>query len=324
MTSADLRNRDLTTSRASRHGLRKALSLFYIRSEYQHSPSAPALPLAAREAITLDFARSIVPPPFPVPPDTPIQSIDRGRLLDAYVAMNLSDWQLSYGKQSLWWGPNEGGGVMISDNADPMLMFRINRVTPFKLPWIFGYLGPMRVEFFVGQYAGYQFMFTPSGLVGQFGQSLHPQPILHGERFSFKPTPNFEFGMSRTTDYGGPGYPLTVHTFLRSVFSTDETIPGAANKPGSRRSGLDFNYRIRNGLTFYADGMTEHDSISPIVDPDVAAWLGGIYILACQRFRRWTSGWRAFTPIRLLAATWALAFFTTTLHGSLVIPIQAI
>ena len=128
----------------------------YIRSEYQHSPSAPALPLAAREAITLDFARSIVPPPFPVPPDTPIQSIDRGRLLDAYVAMNLSDWQLSYGKQSLWWGPNEGGGVMISDNADPMLMFRINRVTPFKLPWIFGYLGPMRVEFFVGQYAGYR------------------------------------------------------------------------------------------------------------------------------------------------------------------------
>ena len=250
----------------------------YIRSEYQHSPSAPALPLAAREAITLDFARSIVPPPFPVPPDTPIQSIDRGRLLDAYVAMNLSDWQLSYGKQSLWWGPNEGGGVMISDNADPMLMFRINRVTPFKLPWIFGYLGPMRVEFFVGQYSGYQFMFTPSGLVGQFGQSLHPQPILHGERFSFKPTPNFEFGMSRTTDYGGPGYPLTVHTFLRSVFSTDETIPGAANKPGSRRSGVDFNYRIRNGLTFYADGMTEHDSISPIVDPDVAAWLGGIYI----------------------------------------------
>jgi hypothetical protein len=251
----------------------------YIRSEYQHSPSAPALPFAAREAIALaDFSHSIVPPPFPIPPDTPTPSIDRGRLLDAYVAMNLSDWQISYGKQSLWWGPNEGGGMMISDNADPMNMFRINRVTPFKLPWIFGLLGPMRVEFFVGQYSGYEFMFTPSGLVGQFGQSLHPQPILHGERFSFKPTPNFEFGMSRTTDYGGPGYPLTIHTFLRSVFSTDQTIPGAPDKPGSRRSGLDFSYRIRNGLTFYADGMTEHDTISPIVGPDVAAWLGGIYI----------------------------------------------
>lgn len=251
----------------------------YVRSEFQHSPSAPALPLSAREAISLeDFSHSIVPAPFPVPPDAPTPAINRGRLLDAYVAMNVSDWQLSFGKQSLWWGPDEGGGMMISDNADPLTMFRITRVTPFKLPSVLGLLGPMRVEFFLGQYSGYQFMFTPHGLVGQFGQSLHPQPIVHGERFSFKPTQNFEFGMSRTTDYGGPGYPLTWHTFLRSVFSTDQTIPGAPNKPGSRRSGVDFSYRVHNALTFYADGFTEHDTISPIVGPDVAAWLGGIYI----------------------------------------------
>jgi capsule assembly protein Wzi/PAP2 superfamily protein len=259
----------------------------YVRSEFQHSPSAPALPLTAREAISLeDFSHSLVPPPFPMPPDTPVPSIDRGRLLDAYVAMNISDWQLSYGKQNLWWGPDEGGGMMLSDNADPLTMFRINRVTPFKLPGILGFLGPMRLEFFIGQYSGYEFMFTPEGLVGQYGQSLHPQPIVHGERFSFKPTPNFEFGMSRTTDYGGPGYPLTWHTFLRSVFSTDQTIPGAANKPGSRRSGLDFSYRLHNALTFYADGFTEHDTISPIVGPDVAAWLGGIYIPRLPKLRK--------------------------------------
>ena len=252
----------------------------YIRTEFQHSPSAPGLPLAAREAISIaDFSHvGGLNPPFPVPPGTPTDSVDRGRLLDAYVAMNLSDWQLSFGKQSLWWGPDQGGGMMMSDNADPLTMFRVNRVTPFKLPSIFGVLGPMRVEFFLGQYSGYEFMFTPSGLLGQYGQSLHPQPIVHGERFSFKPTPNFEFGMSRTTDYGGPDYPLTWHNFLRSVFSTDQTQPGAANKPGSRRSGVDFSYRVRNGLTFYADGFTEHDTISPIVGPDVAAWLGGIYI----------------------------------------------
>ena len=251
----------------------------YIRSEYQHSPSAPALPLAAREAISIaDFSHSIVPAPFPVPPGTPTPSVDRGRLLDTYVAMNLSDWQLSYGKQSLWWGPDEGGGMMLSDNADPLTMFRINRVTPFKLPGFLGFLGPIRAEFFLGQYSGYEFMFTPLGLVGQYGQSLQPQPIVHGERFSIKPTPNFEFGLSRTTDYGGPSYPLTWHTFFRSVFSTDQTIPGAANKPGSRRSGLDFSYRLKHGMTFYADGFTEHDTISPLVGPDVAAWLGGIYI----------------------------------------------
>jgi hypothetical protein len=251
----------------------------YVRSEFQHSPSAPALPLAVRQAISLeDFSHSLVPAPFPLPPNMPTPAIDRGRLLDAYVAMNLSDWQLSYGKQSLWWGPSEGGGMMLSDNAEPLTMFRVNRVTPFKLPSVLSLLGPMRLEFFIGQYSGYEFMFTPRGLVGQWGQSLHPQPIVHGERFSFKPTPNFEFGMSRTTDYGGPGYPLTWHNFLRSVFSTDQTNPGAPDKPGSRRSGLDFSYRVHNALIFYADGFTEHDTISPIVGPDVAAWLGGIYI----------------------------------------------
>jgi membrane-associated phospholipid phosphatase len=253
----------------------------YVRSEYQHSPSAPPLPYAARQAeSTDDFAHSIIPPPYPIPPDTVTPEISRARLLDSYVAMNVSDWQFSYGKQSLWWGPSEGGGMMMSDNADPLTMFRIDRVTPFKLPGIFGLLGPMKVEFFLGQYSGYEFMFTPSGLVGQYGQSLRPQPIIHGERFSFKPTTNFEFGMSRTTDYGGPGYPLTMRTFLRSVFSTTLTNPGAPNKPGSRRSGLDFSYRIPRwgGLTFYADGFTEHDTFSPIVGPDVAAWLGGIYL----------------------------------------------
>ena len=251
----------------------------YVRSEYQHSPSAPALPLAARQAISIaDFGRDIIPPPFPVPPDTPTAAIDRAHLLDAYVAMNLSDWQLSYGKQSLRWGPAESGGMMLNDNADPLTVFRVNRVTPVRLPSFLGFLGPMRAEFFIGNYSGYEFMFTPSGLVGQYGQSLHPQPIVHGERFSFKPTSNFEFGFSRTTDYGGPGYPLTWHTFLRSVFSTTNSNPGTPNKPGSRRSGLDFSYRIRSGVTLYADGFTEHDAISPLVSPDVAAWLAGIYL----------------------------------------------
>ena len=251
----------------------------YVRGEYQYSPSAPALPLSAREAASLeDFQLSVVPPPFQVPTGMPIHTVNRGRLLDAYVAMNLSDWQLSYGKQSLWWGPDEGGGMMLSDNADPLTMFRVNRATPFRLPSFLGFLGPMRVEFFIGQYSGYELMFTPLGLVGQYGQSLHPQPIVHGERVSFKPTTNFEVGLSRTTDYGGPGYPLTWHTFLRSVFSTGNTNPGQADKPGSRRSGLDFSYRIKNSLMLYADGFTEHDAISPVVAPDVAAWLAGIYI----------------------------------------------
>ena len=45
----------------------------YVHGEFQHSPSAPALPVAAREAISQeDFSHHFLPPPYPVPPDTPI------------------------------------------------------------------------------------------------------------------------------------------------------------------------------------------------------------------------------------------------------------
>lgn len=254
----------------------------YVRGELQHSPSAPALPLTARDAISqADFVRSGIPSPFPVPPDTPIAAFSEGRFLDTYVALNLSDWQLSYGNQSLWWGPSQGGPMMFSDNAAPIRMFRVNRVTPFTLPSFLSFLGPMRLEAFIGQYSGYEFVNSPSGLIGQYGQSLNPQPIVHGERISLKPTSNLEIGLSRTTDYGGPGYPLTLHTFLRSVFSTSNSLAGSPDKPGARRSGMDFSYRIpglRDGMTFYAEGLAEHDEITPILGPDVAAWLAGIYV----------------------------------------------
>lgn len=254
---------------------------FYVRGEYQHSPFAPALPLLARLAISQeDFAHSQVVPPLPVPPDIPTAAFNQGRFLDAYVALNLSNWQLSYGNQSLWWGPSAGGPLMFSDNGEPVRMFRINRVAPFTLPSFLSIIGPIRLEAFLGQYSGQEFVYSPSGLVGQYGVSLSNQPVIHGERISFKPTSNLEIGFSRTTDYGGPGYPVTLHNMLRSLFSTGNTLGGNPNKPGSRRSGLDFSYRLpglRNLVTFYGEGMAEHNEVTPLIGPDVGAWLGGLY-----------------------------------------------
>jgi hypothetical protein len=261
----------------------------YGRGEFQHSPSAPALPLTARQAISqADFSQAGIA--GPLPPDTPTAAFNQGRFLDGYVALNLSDWQLSYGNQSLWWGPAQGGPLMFSDNAAPIRMFRVNRVTPFTLPGFLSALGPMRVEAFLGQFSGYEFLNSPLGLLGQYGQSLKDAPIVHGQRISFKPTSNLEIGLSRTTDYGGPGYPLTLHSFLRSVFSTGNTYAADPRKPGSRRSGMDFSYRIpgiRNGLTFYAEGMAEHNEITPILGPDVSAWLAGLYLPRLPVLSKW-------------------------------------
>ncbi len=246
----------------------------YLRGELQTAPGTPALPLAARQVMASVDG-------LPLPPATPAAPVNQFRWLDSYVGLNLGNWQISFGKQSLWWGPGEGGPMMFSDNADPIVMFRINRITPFRLPSIFGLLGPLRTEFFLGKLLGYEFIVSPYGLVGQYGQSLDPQPTLHGERFSFKPTRNFEFGFSVTTVYGGPGYPLTFRTFLNSLVNTGNTnYLGAPNKPGDRRSGLDFSYRLpglRRWLTFYGDGFTE-DEYSPIAYSDRSAWHAGLYL----------------------------------------------
>jgi hypothetical protein len=246
----------------------------YIRGELQTAPAIPTLPLSAREAIQAADGNGL-------PPAVGRSSVSGAKLLDAYVGVMWSNWQISFGKQSLWWGPGDGGPMMYSDNAAPINMFRVNRVTPLKLPSILGWLGPLRTEFFLGQLAGTEFVFTPSGFAGQFGQTLSPQPFMNGQKISFKPTRNFEFGIFRTTVYGGPGYPLTFHTFVRSLFSTENKGTfGTALKPGDRRSGVDFSYRLpglRNLLSFYGDGYTD-DQFSPIGYFDRSAWHAGLYL----------------------------------------------
>ena len=144
----------------------------------------------------------------PNAPSTPIAIINRFRPLDAYVGMNFGNWQISFGRQSLWWGPSEGGTLAFTNNAEPLDMFRVNRVSPFRLPWIFEYLGALRLDFFLGRLTGQEFI-NNGGLgtvaQGQYGMNLNPQPFLSGGRISFKFTQNFEFNISKTTIYGGPG-----------------------------------------------------------------------------------------------------------------------
>jgi len=254
----------------------------YVRGEYQQSPSAPALSESGRLAIA-----AVDPYPGP-PPATPTPSIHQFQFLDAYVGLNFDNWQVTFGQQSLWWGPGNGGPMLFSNNAPPINMFRINRITPLKLPSFLHWLGPLRTEFFFGQLTGYEFILSPLGFVGQYGQSLNPQPFIHGQMFSFKPTPNFEFAFFRTTIYGGPGYPLTTRHLISSLFTTGNEAAGGASKPGDRRSGLSFSYRLpglRNWLTLYGDGFTD-DEFSPIAYMDVSAWHAGLYLSHVPRVSR--------------------------------------
>jgi len=248
--------------------------VIYARGEYQSAPSAPSLSPAALNFISGEDGLP------PNPPAMPIAATSRFRLLDAYVGMNLANWQFSFGKQSLWWGPSESGSMLMTNNTEPInRMFRINRVSPFRLPSVFQYLGDMRLEFFLGQLAGQQFLNNSqvfvTGAQGQYGKNLNPQPFIAGGKISFKFTQNFEFGMSKTTIYGGPGNPLTPKTLVQSALAFH--VNGEAL--GDGRSAVDFSYRIpklRDWLSVYGEGFTE-DEISPINKPGKSVWQGGLY-----------------------------------------------
>jgi hypothetical protein len=251
----------------------------YVRAEYQHAPSAPAESLPVRQ-----FIASTDGLPG-VPPATQFAAVNQVQLLDAYAGLTFDNWQISFGRQSLWWSPMQSGPLMFSDNAEPINMFRVNRVSPFKLPSILGWLGPIRMEMFVGQLTGHEFVnddSAPHGqqLVGQFGVPLGRQPLLHGEKFSFKPTPNFEFSVNETTVFAGGPTPLTWHNLIAGYTGFVPPAVGDLGDITDPRSGVDFSYRVpglRRWLTFYGDAFTE-DEYSPLGYPRKSAIEGGIYI----------------------------------------------
>ena len=246
----------------------------YVRTEFQEAPSAPALSDSLRLLVQrLDN--------FPSePPATPIATRSEMDPLEAYVGMNVGNFQITFGKQAQWWGPDRSGPMMFSDNAEPIRMLKIDRVSPFKLPSILGLMGPIRWEFFLGQLGGHYADYAAStGYI--FGALLNPQPMIVAQKFAFKPTPNVEFGFSYNTLFAGQGIPFTWNKFLHAIFPKPTSyIPGTPGYPGDAQTAFDLSYRLpgfRNWLTFYADGFSD-DEISPVAYWDRSAWISGLYL----------------------------------------------
>lgn len=253
----------------SGHAVAGPLS-FYVRAEYQHAPSSPAISALAAQTIQAVDGLPIAPP------TSPIAAVNRADLLEGYVGVQLNNWQFSFGRQSLWWGADQSGAMLFSTNAAPILMLRINRVSPFKLPL----LGSVRVDYLVGRISGYHWVFGQNtGFVGSWAQTLSNQPFIMGEKISLKPTANLELGLSATALFAGPGVPATLLKLRQAMFSTSNGPPGTASDPGDRRGGFDMAYRMPRlgGLTFYVDAFTD-DQANPWLAWNKAAVTSGLYL----------------------------------------------
>ena len=251
---------------------------FYVRGEYQHSPSS--IGYSQELSSALSQGAGFFTPGDQIPftlgnlhqatiPTGPITTNNAFRLQEATLSFHLLGHEISGGKSDAWLGPAQGGALAWSNNAENIYSFRINRVDPLTIPFVSKLLGPLRYDFFYGSLKGHT---DPN------------HPYAHSEMFSFRPTINFEFAFQRTINFGGAAHsPVTIHTFLKSFFDINDTTNAekfSRNDPGARYSDFSFSYRlpfVRKYATFYADSIA-HDDVTPPSAPRRAAYRTGLYL----------------------------------------------
>jgi membrane-associated phospholipid phosphatase len=247
--------------------------VIYVRAEYQHAPSAPA-----RSPAVVQFISQVDGGTVSGDTAIPLSEISSGRvlpinraeLLDAYAAVNLNNWQLVLGRQSLNWGP-AGDSMMWSDNIEPVNMARLVNPESFFLPGFLRYFGPIRLDQFFGRLGGHPYT---------------PRPFVYGQKFSIQPFTFLELGFARRTILGGTGSdsPLTAGNLFHSFFgiSTGGT-PGVLNSasiPGDTDTEMDWTFYVpktANRVVLYGDAFAEDDRL-PIQNPGRNPWNSGIYI----------------------------------------------
>lgn len=174
------------------------------------------------------------------------------------LTVRWGNWLISANQHDRWWGPGRDGSLILSTNARPMPALSLDRYRslPVDLP-VLRWLGPWRFSWFLA-----------------LGENERPdvdRPVFMGMRLSFKPSPIFEFGMSRTAQFCGKGRRCNLETLGRVLIGRDNVgirgLDDPANEPGNQMAG--FDVRIASPfkalpLALHAQEIGEDNSSSGI------------------------------------------------------------
>jgi capsule assembly protein Wzi len=231
--------------------------MLYIRSEYQHGASLRAPSPAALDVLA---GRDQVAPNQVLTQGS--GSVNNFRLLDSYVGVSFGRrWTATLGKQSLWWGPDEGGAFVYTNNIEPIWMGRLTNDVPYKLP----ILGYARLDMFYGKLQFHPFL---------------PEPWIHGEKISFEPFNSLQISFARTVMFLGRGRPFSFKRLVTSYFSVGDQPNSNApeNDPGDRKAQMDVTWKVPHiPMTVYADSFSD-DEPSTINQPKRSQYRPGIYM----------------------------------------------
>ncbi|MBI4526093.1 MAG: hypothetical protein HY695_20030 [Deltaproteobacteria bacterium] len=114
------------------------------------------------------------------------------KLMSGYTKFTFRNIELMAGRESVWWGPGYRGSMSFSNNAFPLDQVRVGSAEPFRLPWYFKLLGPIKISTFVAQLDEHRDF---------------PNAKVSGLRIALAPRPRLEIGFNRIFQFGGDGKP---------------------------------------------------------------------------------------------------------------------
>ena len=176
---------------------------FNLQAEYQHAPAMPSYSPSALSAIG---AADGTPPLA-----NGTSQVNQLQLLNSTVSLNIDNVQFSFGEQSAWLGPGESGSFLMSNNAPPFPMFKIDDVQPHEIPGVSRVLGPFRSEFFIGQLSGHHWETcivascqTYPGYPTVVGPKIVPSALYPGREDKFSTDSKFRVRYGIHRDVWGP------------------------------------------------------------------------------------------------------------------------
>jgi hypothetical protein len=208
---------------------------------------------------------------IPLRPSSGLPDVHRFDPVEMYVGAQLGNFDVTFGKQSLWWGPGQSSAFHFSNNAEPLYALKAAQARPLLLPGPLRALGRIRTYFLLGELSGHQYP---------------PRPFINAQKITLQVTENLELGFTRSAIFGGVGHPLTTQSFFQSFFSTTSSGVNRSD-PGDRRSGFDFRWRVpglRRYVTIYSDSLAD-DEPNPLASPHRSAWAPGVYISKLPKLR---------------------------------------
>lgn len=142
-------------------------------------------------------------------------------LVEGYGALELWNIELTVGRQSLWWGPGHHGSLLLTDNARPFDLVKLTNPEPVVLPWIFRYLGAVKL----------------TGFVTRLEESRDfANPYLAGLRLDLKVHPYVSLGAARVAMFGGSGRHVDLDVIWEVITAGNENVAG---EPGNQLGSFD-------------------------------------------------------------------------------------